>query len=136
MNQIPAGLQFAIGKEDKLDKFAARDYYVLKARTEMSGSDLEKSFVRIGQGMDPRTSGKPYVALTLNRGGAKKFETVTGQNVKKRLAIVLDDIVYVAPQIEDKIRGGEAQITGSFTIEEVQDLVIVLTLGICLRLLT
>jgi protein-export membrane protein SecD len=129
LNQIPAGLQFAIGKEDKLDKFAARDYYVLKARTEMSGSDLEKSFVRIGQGMDPRTSGKPYVALTLNRGGAKKFETVTGQNVKKRLAIVLDDIVYVAPQIEDKIRGGEAQITGSFTIEEVQDLVIVLNAG-------
>jgi protein-export membrane protein SecD len=127
--QIPAGLQFAIGKDDKADRFASREYYILKSRAELSGSDLEKSFVRIGQGMDPRTSGKPYVSLTLNRAGAKKFETVTGQNIKKRLAIVLDDIVFVAPQIEDKIRGGEAQITGSFTIEEVQDLVIVLNAG-------
>jgi len=97
--QIPAGLQFAIGKEDKNDRYAPREYYVLKNRTELSGSDLEKSFVRIGQGMDPRTSGKPYISLTLNRAGARKFETVTGQNIKKRLAIVLDDIVYVAPQL-------------------------------------
>ena len=126
---IPAGLQLAIGAEDKTDRYAPRDYYILKERTELSGKYLDKAFVRIGQGIDPRTSGKPYVSLEFNKKGANKFETITGQNIKKRLAILLDDVVYVAPQIEDKIRGGEAQITGTFTMDQVQDLVIVLNSG-------
>jgi len=126
---VPAGIQVAIGKENKNDIYAPRPLYLLLERTELSGKYLDQATVKIGQGYDPKTSGKPYISLKFNKAGAKKFETVTGQNIKKRLAIVLDDVVHSAPVIEDKIRGGEAQITGTFTLEEAQDLVIVLNAG-------
>ncbi len=54
---------------------------------------------------------------------------MTAENVKRRLAIVLDDTVYSAPVIQERISGGEAQITGSFTAEEASDLAIVLRAG-------
>ncbi|MGE4299485.1 MAG: protein translocase subunit SecD [Desulfovibrionaceae bacterium] len=70
-----------------------------------------------------------YVSLTFNARGARIFETVTGDNVKKRLAIVLDGKVYSAPTIQEKIMGGRASITGRFTVEEARDLSIVLRAG-------
>ncbi|MDP8322879.1 MAG: protein translocase subunit SecD, partial [Candidatus Stygibacter australis] len=94
-----------------------------------SGDKLDKASTKIGQGYDPKTSGKPYVSLEFNKEGAKIFKTVTGQNIKRRLAIVLDNVVYVAPVIQDRIPSGQAQITGSFSLDEVQDLVIVLESG-------
>ncbi|KQC06415.1 MAG: hypothetical protein APR54_01725 [Candidatus Cloacimonas sp. SDB] len=127
--QIPAGLQLAVGKENKNDIYGPRPLYVLLERAELSGNYLESASVRIGQGYDPKTSGKPYIALKFNKSGAKKFANITGENIKKRLAVVLDNVVYVAPTIEDKIPSGEARITGSFTIEESNDLVIVLNAG-------
>jgi preprotein translocase subunit SecD len=57
------------------------------------------------------------------------FERITAENVKKRLAIVLDNNVYSAPVIQEKIAGGEARITGSFTTEDARDLAIVLRAG-------
>jgi protein-export membrane protein SecD len=127
--QIPAGIQIAVGKENKNDIFAPRPLYFLHKRAEITGKYLDNANVRIGSGYDPKTSGKPYIALKFNKSGAKKFSVITGNNIKKRLAIVLDNVVYVAPVIEDKIPGGEAMITGSFTIEESNDLVIVLNAG-------
>lgn len=69
------------------------------------------------------------VSLTFNARGAKVFERVSEENIKKRLAIVLDGKVYSAPVIQDKISGGKAQITGSFTQDEARDLAIVLRAG-------
>lgn len=129
LNQIPEGLQVAVGKEDKNDIYAPRPVYVLYEKAEITGQYLENASVKIGQGYDPKTSGKPYIALKFNKPGAKMFSNITGQNIKKRLAIVLDNVVYVAPVIEDKIPNGEARITGNFTIEESNDLVIVLNAG-------
>ena len=57
------------------------------------------------------------------------FEKITGQNIKKRLAIVLDNKVNSAPVIQDKISGGRAQITGRFNMDEAKDLAIVLRAG-------
>ncbi|OPX28069.1 MAG: protein-export membrane protein SecD [Candidatus Cloacimonas sp. 4484_143] len=125
---VPAGLQIAIGKEDKNDPYKARPVYVLKKRAEITGKYLDKAQTKIGQGYAPKDQG-PYILLTFNKSGAKKFKTITGQNIDKRLAILLDDIVYIAPTIQSRIPNGEARITGQFTIEEVQDLVIVLNAG-------
>lgn len=72
---------------------------------------------------------KPYVSISFNSSGARRFEELTGQNVKKRMAIVLDGKVYSAPVIQEKIRGGRASISGSFTTEEAHDLAIVLRAG-------
>jgi preprotein translocase subunit SecD len=57
---------------------------------------------------------EPYVSITFDKKGARLFERITAENVKKRLAIVLDGNVYSAPVIQEKIAGGEARITGSF----------------------
>ena len=70
-----------------------------------------------------------YVMLTFNSRGAAMFERITQENVRKRLAIVLDGKVYSAPVIQEKIGGGRASITGKFSTAEAQDLAIVLRAG-------
>ncbi|GAB4484704.1 MAG: protein translocase subunit SecD [Thermodesulfovibrionales bacterium] len=71
----------------------------------------------------------PYVSISFNAEGAKRFDEVTAANVKKRMAIVLDGTVYSAPVIQERIGGGNAQITGSFSMEDAKDLSIVLKAG-------
>jgi len=70
-----------------------------------------------------------YVAMTFDARGARIFERVTGENVGRRLAIVLDGKVQSAPVIRERIGGGRAVITGSFTLDEARDLAIVLRAG-------
>lgn len=97
---------------------------ILKRETLLTGDYLKNAQVRI----DPNFN-EPYVWIQFNDRGAKIFEAITSVNVGKRLAIVLDDVVRSAPVIREKIAGGEAQITGSFTMEEAQDLSLVLRAG-------
>ncbi len=127
-SQIPDGLQIAIGKENKKDPYTSRQIYVLHKKAEITGKYLEKAQTKIGQGYTQRDKG-PYILLNFDNKGADKFKTITGQHIDDRLAILLDDIVFIAPTIESRIPTGEARITGNFTIEEVQDLVIVLNAG-------
>ncbi len=72
---------------------------------------------------------KPSGGLTFNSRGASMFERITGEHIQKRLAIVLDGKVHSAPVINDRISGGKASISGSFTPTEAQDLAIVLRAG-------
>lgn len=97
---------------------------LLKKQAVLTGDLLSDANVNI----DSRFN-EPYVSLKFNTAGAKIFEEVTGANVGKRLAIVLDNTVYSAPVIREKIPGGNAQITGNFTLEEAKDLSIVLRAG-------
>ena len=71
----------------------------------------------------------PNVALSFNARGASTFERITGENVRKRVAIVLDGKVHSAPTINERIAGGKASISGHFTPSEAQDLAIVLRAG-------
>ncbi len=98
--------------------------YLLKKRTLMTGEVLVDAKVRIDSQFN-----RPYVKLKFDSRGARMFDRITAANVKKRLAIVLDNNVYSAPVIQERISGGEAQITGQFTIEEARDLAIVLRAG-------
>ncbi len=72
---------------------------------------------------------EPYVAIEFNSDGADIFAQVTGENVGKRLAIVLDNTIYSAPVIRERIPGGRAQITGNFSWDEARELAIVLRAG-------
>ncbi len=72
---------------------------------------------------------EPYVSITFNRQGDRKFAQLTGEHVGERMAIVLDNVVFSAPVIREKIEGGRAQISGSFTTEESHDLAIILRAG-------
>ncbi|MBI4641628.1 MAG: protein translocase subunit SecD [Candidatus Tectomicrobia bacterium] len=98
--------------------------YLLKNRVLMTGDVLSNAEVRIDQQFN-----QPYVSIGFDKTGAKLFEQITGENVKKRLAIILDNNVYSAPVIQEKIAGGQAQITGSFTMDQAHDLAIVLRAG-------
>ncbi len=97
---------------------------LLKDKTLMTGDTVKTAHVRIGGNYN-----EPYVALEFTDRGAGLFEKITGDNVGKRLAIVLDGVVRSAPVIRERIGGGHAQITGSFTTEEASDLAIVLRAG-------
>ena len=112
--------------EKHLDKDTNQEFrfpYVVKKRVMLTGDVLSDARVSIGQFNDP------YVSVTFDSKGAREFERITGENIKKRMAIVLDNSVYSAPVIQDRIAGGRAQITGSFTMQEANDLAIVLRAG-------
>ena len=98
--------------------------FLLKKRAVITGEYLTDARVQI----DSRYN-EPYVSITFDSRGARLFEQITGANIKKRLAIVLDNVVNSAPVIQDRIAGGRAQITGRFTMEEARDLAIVLRAG-------
>ena len=98
--------------------------FVLKKRTLLDGSYLTDAKVQIDSQFN-----EPYVSIDFDKKGARIFERVTADNVNQRLAIVLDNSVYSAPVIQEKIAGGKARITGRFTTEEARDLAIVLRAG-------
>ncbi|HEY7168284.1 MAG TPA: protein translocase subunit SecD [Candidatus Binatia bacterium] len=98
--------------------------YVLQSRTLMTGEYIADARVRPSQQLQG-----PYVELILNARGARLFEQITGANVKRRLAIVLDNRVYSAPVIQERIGGGRASITGNFDVKEARDLAIILRAG-------
>ncbi len=98
--------------------------YLLKTKTLLTGESLESAQVKISDRF-----GESYVSIKFNQQGASDFERITGENVKKHMAIILDGTVHSAPVIQERISGGQAQITGSFTIDEAKDLAIVLRAG-------
>jgi preprotein translocase subunit SecD len=125
MKNLPDGEQILYQRvTDKETGEVTKTPYVLKARSVLTGDTLTGAEVRFDSEYD-----EPYVALSFNSYGAMVFQQVTRENVKKRLAIVLDDNVYSAPVIQDEIAGGHAQITGHFTPDEAKDLAIVLRAG-------
>jgi len=71
----------------------------------------------------------PQIGIEFNDEGAKFFEEVTGRNVGKRIAIYLDGVLKNAPTVEERISGGKAQITGSFTVNEAKEQVRYLNSG-------
>lgn len=99
---------------------------VLKKQALLTGELLTDARVSMG-GRD--IGSEISVGLEFNAEGARIFDKITAENVGKRLAIVLDNTVYSAPQIRERISGGKASITGGFTMEEAKDLAIVLRAG-------
>ncbi len=124
--KVPEGDEILYGKEvePETKKVKQTIPYLVKSRALMTGDAISDAQVSI----DPEFN-EPYVSISFNNVGARLFERITGENVKKRLAIVLDGNVYSAPVIQERIGGGKAQITGKFSMEEAQDLAIVLRAG-------
>ena len=98
---------------------------LVKKRAELTGDKLTGAKVS----RDSMSMGMPYVSMTFDKEGAVQFERITGMNVNKRLAIVLDGEVKSAPNIQARISGGSAQITGQFSEQEAKDLALVLKSG-------
>ena len=97
--------------------------HLVHKQAALNGDLLSDARVTIGD------FNEPAVSITFDPLGAKLFEKVTGENIEKQLAIVLDNTVYSTPNINEKISGGRAQISGSFTTTEAGDLSIALRAG-------
>jgi preprotein translocase subunit SecD len=95
----------------------------VKRRVMVSGEQI----VKANQGFDQ--DGRPDINITFNSAGARRFARTTQENVGKPFAIILDDKVLSAPNINEPILGGQAQITGSFTVQSANDLAISLASG-------
>ena len=106
---VPPDRELVFGKEALAggNKFRYSSY-VVKAATDVGGDDILDANVTIDQS---QFDNRPAVSLTFTAIGAKRFEDVTGANVRKRMAILLDDLVESAPVINQKIGGGNAIIT-------------------------
>src|SRR5437764_889485 len=98
--------------------------YVIKKQILVSGGDLTDA----QPGFDQR-SGEPIVSFRFNTSGARKFAQATSENVGQPFAIVLDNEVISAPVIREPITGGSGQISGSFTVQQANDLAILLRAG-------
>ena len=124
--KIPADDEILFEKKVNRETGAVRKIPVLlKKQSALTGDLLKEARVSI----DSSNFGQPYVSISFNTAGAKLFEDVTAANVKKRLAIILDTSVYSTPVIQERIGGGNAQISGSFSMDEAKDLAIVLKAG-------
>lgn len=109
---------------DASNKVIRRDAYVLGRTPVLSGETVRDARVAISN-----TNGRPYVAISFDSMGASAFERITTRYRLRRLAIVLDDKVQSAPVIREPITGGEATITGQFTMQEATNLAVVLRSG-------
>lgn len=116
---VPIGYEILSG--DKEEK------YLVRKEPELTGAHLENAWVDTSQGTGLMP--QKVVSLKFNKIGAKEFANVTGANVGRQLAIVLDGRVRSAPVINTRIDGGRAIIEGNFTAEDATDLKIVLRAG-------
>jgi len=122
---IPSDLQFAWMKET--DVFEGEKFYTLttvKRDPELTG----KVIVDAQAGMD-QTNNKPEVRMEMDADGAGDWARITGANINKRIAIVLDNVVYAAPVVKGKIPNGNSQISDIQSITEANMLAIVLRSG-------
>jgi SecD/SecF fusion protein len=126
----PAGYEVLFGSPESRENRTMRSVYVVKAEPEMLGSAIKDARPSPYQGSEPGMQNTWIVSLKLGRKEAATFAQVTGRNIGRRLAIVLDGIVKSAPVIQTRIPDGNAMITtNDVNPDDARDLAIVLRSG-------
>ncbi len=120
--RVPPGTRLLPGVERGPDGEPLQ-YYVVRRRVEVGGESLVDAQPGFGPGQ------RPLVTFRFDSVGGKRFGNTTRDNVGRQLAIVLDDAVISAPVIQEPILGGSGQITGRFSVQETQDLSLLLRAG-------
>lgn len=127
---IPADAEFAwSNKPEHVADETFYNLFLIKKEPELNGALLTDARAQIASGAGLTRQGEWTVTMQMNDEGTKTFSRVTGANVNKRLGIVLDKKVVMAPNIKEKIPSGSASIEGSMDANEAQDLAIVLRAG-------
>jgi SecD/SecF fusion protein len=123
---IPSDMEFVWGNRADFVEKGERVFqiYALKKEPELTGGVVSNARSNI----DP-TSNSPVVYMEMNSEGSADWARITGANIGKRIAIVLDHVVYSAPVVRSKITGGNSQIEGMANIQESKLLEIVLKAG-------
>ncbi|TAH07564.1 MAG: protein translocase subunit SecDF [Runella slithyformis] len=128
-SMFPADLQFAWDRKstetiDKRNEIFPI-YFVKKPNNQ---APLEGDVITDASN-DYDDRGKPEVMMRMNGEGARKWRNLTAANIGRPVAIILDNLVYTAPTVQNEIPNGSSSITGSFTVEETKDMVNVLKAG-------
>ncbi|HSB33576.1 MAG TPA: protein translocase subunit SecD [Nitrospirota bacterium] len=118
--EVPPDSEILYGEDTNEQGKIVKRPYLLYKQTLLTGDRLKEAKVGIDQ------YNKPAVSISFDSKGAEIFDRITGENVGNQLAIVLDGVVHSAPRIQDRISGGNAEITGNFTHDEAAKLAIVL----------
>jgi preprotein translocase subunit SecD len=127
VGNVPEGSELLMMKvRNRETGVATTTPILLKKQALLTGELLTDARVRLGT---ENLGTEPYVALEFDSEGARIFDKVSAASVGKRIAIVLDNTVYSAPVVRERITGGKASISGGFTTQEAQDLAIVLRAG-------
>ncbi|MBN7810040.1 protein translocase subunit SecDF [Algoriphagus sp. H41] len=104
------------------------ELYAIKTTRGSDQAPLEGDVVTDARQALDQTS-RPAVSMQMNAEGARKWRTLTSENVGRRIAVVLDDYVYTAPVVNGEIPNGQSEISGNFTLVEAQDLANILKSG-------
>ncbi|MGV3639877.1 MAG: protein translocase subunit SecDF [Adhaeribacter sp.] len=126
---FPSNMQFlwAVKPIAGADKAEYLEIYAIK-KSRDGKAPVTGDFISDAR-QDFDQTGRPEVMMNMNANGARKWKQLTGENIGRQVAIVLDDYVYSAPVVQGEIPGGSSSISGSFTIEEAQDLANILKAG-------
>lgn len=129
-NNFPSNLKFLYGLMQKDDKNKLRSFELYAVKT-IPGTDKAKLE---GEGVEEARAdyderGRPAIKMQMTPTGSRVWAKMTTDNVNKPIAIVLDDVVYSAPNVNGPIEGGNSEISGNFTVEESQDLANILKIG-------
>jgi preprotein translocase subunit SecD len=126
LRTIPDDMQFVWSAKPRIMEDGKKFYtlFPVKATPELTGGVI----VNARATLDPSFN-QPIVTMEMNSDGARDWSRITGANVNKRIAIVLDDAVFSAPVVRGKITGGSSQIEGMDNLEEARLLEIVLKAG-------
>lgn len=131
-NNMPGDVKFLFGMPEKNADGKVQDFVALYAIKTIPGSEKAKlegeNITDAFQDFNPVTN-QVTVNMTMSKQGEKIWAKMTGDNVGRAIAIVLDDIVYSAPNVNEPITGGNSQISGSFSVQEGQDLSNILKSG-------
>ncbi len=131
-NNMPGDVRFLYGMPEKTKEGKSRDILPMYAIKILPGTGKAKlggaSIIDANQDFNPVTN-QVTVNMTMDKQGEKTWAKMTGDNIGRAIAIVLDDIVYSAPNVNDKIEGGNSQISGGFSVQEGQDLSSILKSG-------
>ena len=122
---LPSDLKLCWGaKPSDLIKNNKRifELYALKVTTADGRAPLEGDVIESARDDFNQLTGKPTVSMSMNDDGARRWAALTRANVGKPVAIVLDGLVYSAPNVNTEITGGNSEISGSFTVEDTKDL--------------
>ncbi|MDR0536722.1 MAG: protein translocase subunit SecDF [Tannerellaceae bacterium] len=131
---LPRNLTFRWGVKAIDEDGQVYELYAIKqtnrdGRPALGGDVITDATADFAQGQIGNSGSKQEVSMTMNAEGAKAWARLTKDNVNKSIAIVLDSMVYSAPNVLGEITGGRSQITGNFTPEEAKDLANVLKSG-------
>ncbi|HVG14869.1 MAG TPA: protein translocase subunit SecDF [Chitinophagaceae bacterium] len=129
-NSFPADIIWMYGMPD-LNENKKADFvalYAIKTKGREKAPLEGESVVEARDDFDP-TTGQPTVSMRMNPVGSRLWADLTGANKGRFIAIVLDNIIYSAPRVNDRIEGGNSSISGSFTPEEAKDLSSILKAG-------